>query len=460
MSDRGNLVHEVEGMPWSLEAERALLSCVLLEPDLLDEYANLRDGYFYFPAHQVIFRAMLDMRAAGKLVDMVTVTQVLGDDGSLAEVGGAAAIGELFALLPTGANAPAYAEIVREKAARRRIISTGMELVRRGRMADALPEELLHEADTQLMALRAATGEDSCWQHIGAGILQASDQIEATYKNRGKILGLATGINDFDRMTNGLRPGQLMVVAARPGMGKTCFVLQAARNFAKEGPVAIFSLEMNMVELASRLICSETPLNLGRLRDGFMGKNDLPMMTRAMGVLAGLGVFVDETPALSVLDLRSRARQAVVKKGARAIFVDYLQLIKGSSKRAMENRALEVAEISMALKAMAKELKVPVVAAAQLNRDAENRAGAPKLADLRESGQIEQDADIVVFLHRPKKDSKDASEREEMLLQVAKHRDGPVGPVPLRFVGEYARFENLTEDLYSNNPERRQGYNG
>lgn len=462
MIKKNDLVERVQasGIPWSMDAEKAMLGSMLCDASCVEDFAYMRDGYFYYPSHGVIFGKMLDMRAADLPIDLVTLTETLSTAGVLESVGGAAAMGHLFTFVPSAANVEHYADIVKEKAARRLLMSVANELAKRARDEDVAPEQLLEDAFSKLMMLRNATGADGCWQHISGSIMAASDQIEATYRNRGQVQGLATGLNDFDRMTNGLRPGQLVIVAARPGMGKTCFCLQAARNFAEQGPVAMFSLEMNAVELASRLICSETPLNLARVRDGFLGKSDLPRLNSAITSLAKLGIYVDETPALSILDFRSRARQAVVKQGARAIFVDYLQLLRSTSRRAQENRALEVAEISMSLKACAKELKVPVIAAAQLNRDAEHRAGPPKLADLRESGQIEQDADIVLFLHRPKKDSKDPSEREEMQLIVAKHRDGPVNSINLRFVGEHARFQNVTEKLYSNNSEMRQDHNG
>jgi len=448
---------EESRIPWTFEGEKALLSSMLQDESVIDDFAHMRDGYFHFPAHGVIFSKMLEMRAMGSPVDLVTLTESLRVCGELEGVGGAAAIGELFVFVPGASNADYYARLVQDKAVRRRVMAVSQKLARRAVEDECLPEELLQDAEAALLQLRNQTEGETSWQTLKKGILDAVNQVELTYQNRGQPVGLATGLVDFDRMTGGLKPGQLMIVAARPGMGKTCFILQAAREFANRVPVAIFSLEMNVVELASRTLCSETPLNLARLRDGFMGRSDIPRIHQAATTLSNLPVFIDETPALSIFELRSRARRAVIKHGVGAIFVDYLQLLRGTSKRAQENRAQEVAEISMALKACSKELKVPVIAAAQLNRDAEHRAGPPKLADLRESGQIEQDADLVVFLHRPKKDSKDSEERQEMQLIVAKHRDGPVNSVPLRFIGEFARFENVTEKLYSNNPSQRQG---
>jgi replicative DNA helicase len=290
--------------------------------------------------------------------------------------------------------------------------------------------------------------------------MEAIEGIESTYKNRGKCVGLPTMTTDFDRMTGGLRPGQMVVVAGRPGMGKSALSVQWATAMAEAGfPVAVFSLEMTGVDLASRMICTEMPLDLKRVRDGFMNKNDMQRMPVAASKIGHLPLHIDETPSLNIFDFRGRARRAVVKHGVKCIVVDYLQLMRSTSKRAQENRAYEVAEISMALKATAKELGVPVIAATQLGRNAEERS-APKLADLRESGQIEQDADIVVMLHRPKKGMKDSDGNSlddgSVELIVAKQRNGPVGTVNLKFEAEYTRFANVTEALYSNNKEKRQ----
>jgi replicative DNA helicase len=447
------------GMPCAPDAEKGLLGSILQSPAVLDDMGWVLPSYFYNPTHRAIYERMREMAAAGKPIDLVTVSQEFMDSGQEISLNIPSLLAELFTFVPTGANADYYGKILQEKAIQRVIMEAAAQLGRRAAMGDGSPEEMLQDAESTLLGLRNAAGHETCWKPLSDGIRAAVAQIEATYRNRGRPVGLETGIHDFDRMTGGLKGGQLVIVAARPGMGKTCFLLQAARTMGNNVPVAIFSLEMNMVELASRTLCAEMPLNLGRVRDGFMGKQEIPKMMGAAQVLHALPVYIDETPALTIFELRSRARRAVIRHGAKAIFVDYLQLLRSTSKRSQESRAIEVAEISMTLKACAKELNVPVIAAAQLNRDAEHRAGPPKLADLRESGQIEQDADIVLFLHRPKKDSKEAAEREEMNLIIAKHRDGAVGPMSLRFKGEFARFENLTEELYSNNPDKRQkGY--
>ncbi len=443
-------------LPQAVESERALLSSMLQNNALVEDFAWLDIDHFYMPSHQIIFRRLREMRESGKLCDFITLTQTLDDQKELEEAGGAAAVTDIFTLVPTATNAAYYAEQVREKYIRRRIIGKCAELVQNAYDDTRPPEQLLEDTESSLLALRPSTAGDAAMQHIKPAVQGALDQIEATYANRGKPSGAASGLNDLDRMTGGFKPGQLIIVGARPGMGKTALAMQSAVNFAQKEPGLIISMEMNAIELASRAMCSGAPMNLQRIRDGMMGEGDLNKLTSSAQQLSNLPIYIDETPALTIFEFRARARRAAVKHGIKWIVVDYLQLMRSTSKRASESRAIEVAEISMALKACAKELKIPVIALAQLNRDAEQRSGPPKLSDLRESGQIEQDADIIMFIHRPHKDSEDLAEKQKALLVVAKHRDGPVNTITLRFEGEYAKFHNVTQELYSNNDEKRQ----
>jgi replicative DNA helicase len=444
-------------MPHSEDAEKGVLSSLLQEPGLIDEFADLPADAFYLPQHRNLFELLRSMHTLGKPVDLVSVTQQLADAGALEEVGGAFWLTDLWGFIPTSANVEYYAGILREKALRRRIIGATQKLQRLVlEDKETAADELLQSVEEQFLSLRNSGGGVDKLQPFAEGLKCAINQIEATYSKRGRTVGLASGLNDFDRMTGGLRGGQLVIVAGRPGMGKTCFIMQLARRFAEQGPLAIFSLEMSMTELCERYICNEASIDLQRVRDGFLNKPDLQKLPGVVSGLSRKPVWIDDTGALSILEFRSRARRAVLRHGAKAIFVDYLQLMKSPSKRAQESRALEVAEISMTLKACAKELNVPVIAACQLNRDADGRASAPRLADLRESGQIEQDADIVAMLHRPKKDSDDEGERESCECVMAKQRNGPVGSFKLRFLGAFARFENLTGKLFSNNDGERQ----
>lgn len=451
-------------LPHSLDAEKGVLGSVFLHPACLDELSDLSAAHFYHPSHAVIWETCKAMYAERNPVDLVTITQRLADRNLLDKIGGPFLVAELQTFLPTAGEVKYYAAIVREKAQRRAIISVANETARMAQEAHAgESDSLLNEVEAKWLALREGTKADTSIHKLEKYVMEAVDGIESAYKNRGKIMGVATGITDFDRMTGGLKPGQLVIVAGRPGMGKSALSMQIAVHAAGTGdPVAVFSLEMTGRDLAERMICSDMPLDLNAVRNGFMAKNDFQkMMPSAMGI-AALPIYIDETAALNIFELRGRARRAVTKYGAKLIVVDYLQLMRSTSKRAQENRANEVAEISMALKATAKELGVPVIAAAQLGRTAEERS-TPKLADLRESGQIEQDADIVVMVHRPKKGLVDKETGESLedgsvKLIVAKHRNGPVGDIDLTFESTYTRFVNKTESLYSNNEEKRQKY--
>jgi replicative DNA helicase len=445
-------------LPQAPDAEKALLSSLLQHDALLDEYADLPEDAFYVPQHRKLFSLLRSMRQMNKPVDLVSVTEMLSDMGELEAMGGGYFLVDVQSFVPTAANSDYYASILREKAMRRRIYAETQNLQRLALEENELNSgEILQSVEERFLSLRNSVGgNENALRPFSEGLAAAMASLEATYKARGKCAGLATGLVDFDRMTSGLRPGQLVIVAARPGMGKTCLVMQMARSFSDFGPVAVFSLEMNAEELAARFICSEATVDLQRARDGFLQRQDLMALPGTIGSLAKKPIWVDDTGALSCLEFRSRARRAVVRHGCKAIFVDYLQLMRSTSKRAQESRTLEVAEVSMTLKACAKELNVPVVAACQLNRDADGRNSAPRLADLRESGQIEQDADIVAMLHRPKKDGETAEERERCDCVLAKQRNGPVGTFSMRFLGQYARFENVTAKQYSNNENERQ----
>lgn len=449
----------VRSMPSSEDAERGLLSSCLQDAGVIDEYVNLPAEAFHLPGHRALWGCLQAMRAMNKPVDLVTVTEQLIEVGELESIGGPAWLTDVWNFIPTSANADYYVKIVMDRMIRRRIITTANRMSKLAyEEFELTAEEVVESVEGQFLELRNEGSKDAL-NHIAASVKRVMEKIEHTYRNRGKPSGMATGFTDLDRMTTGLHPGQLVVLAARPSMGKSCFMMQMARSFAEQGPVAVFSLEMSQDEITERLIALESKFSLSRIKDGFLQKTDFAQLPMVYGRLVKQPIFIDETPALTVLDFRSRARRAVVRHGARVIFVDYLQLMKSPGKGKLENRALEVAEISMTLKACAKELRVPVIAVAQLNREAEGRSSAPRLSDLRESGQIEQDADIVMMLHRPKKDRDDegaAGVGESMEVHIVKQRNGPVGHFNLRFVGEHARFENETGKLFSNNEAERQ----
>jgi replicative DNA helicase len=446
------------GIPWNHDAERGVLCSAMLQPEVMEELTDLTEAHFYHPEHMAVWSCLKQRAIDRKPIDLISVSDAMQNVPTFKE--NPSLLAEIATFICTAANISAYADILRDKGMRRAILRTANETARLAMESDAEPHILLNEAEGKWLALRAGTKAETSIKPIQSFVMEALDGIEATYKNRGGCVGIATGTVDFDRMTGGLRGAQLVIVAGRPGMGKSALSVQWATRMAEASvPVAIFSLEMTGVDLAARMVCSEMPLDLGAVRNGFMSKEDMRKMPTAATKIGGLPLWIDETPSLNIFDFRGRARRAVVKHGVKCIVVDYLQLMTSSSRRAKENRAHEVAEISMALKATAKELNIPIIAAAQLGRNAEERA-RPKLADLRESGQIEQDADVVVMLHRPNKgkvnEDGTSGDNGEVELIVAKQRNGPVGTVNLKFESEYTRFANVTEKMFSNNKEKRQ----
>jgi replicative DNA helicase len=463
MSEMGEELREVRRqarvgyeVPSAADAEKAVLSSVLQSPAVLDDLNWLTEEHFHFPQNRGIWSVLRLMQNLHEPIDLVTVTQRLTDAGELERCGGALYVTDLLMFVPTSKNVEYYAGILADKRARRKVMQIADELKAKALDGEKGPEQFLEEAEGSLLAVRMESFTTEPAKHVREGLMQSLNQLEAAFQNRGKPTGLASGLVDLDRTTGGLTGGQLVILAARPAQGKTTLMLQMAKAFSDQVPVLIFSMEMTMVELASKLMCSESKIDLNRVRDGFLSRSDLPLIHADINRLAQKPIWIDETPGLSCFELRSRARRAVVQHGIGCVFVDYLQLMRSTSRRAQESRAIEVAEISMTLKAIAKELRIPVVACAQLNRDAEQRKGPPKLADLRESGQIEQDADIVAALHRPDKDNEDEAIRRQAQLVLLKHRNGAVETINLNFLGQFARFENVTEKLYSNNPEKRQ----
>jgi replicative DNA helicase len=379
---------------------------------------------------------------------------------------------------PTSAHLAEYCAIVRELWIRRRLIGEGMTLIRRAHECDGdKVESLLDEAAGRLAMIGefAAPPEDTM-RPLKDGLLAAIDTIELTYKHRGHVTGVPTGFHDLDRMTGGFKPGQFVILAARPAMGKTAMAMNLAIHAAQAermgGPVAFFSLEMTFEELATRALCTEAELNLQRVRDGFLSAQKMDALPIVGNRLAGTPLYIDDTAALSIQEFRRRARVAVKKRGVKLIVIDYLQLMKSSTRRAEGNRVLELSEISGGIKQTAKDLKIPIIALAQLSRKVEERTGSrPQMADLRESGTLEQDADVIGLIYRPEyyvqTDEKRAaaSEKAGLTLEtweklaeliIAKQRNGPVGSVNLQFEKEFARFGNSTAKLYSGDDEERQ----
>jgi len=437
----------------------------------------LTEDSFYVPAHQLVFASILTMHQGGTPTDLITVTSALRDLGRLDEVGGASYVTSLFTCVPTAANMQFYVEIVRGKYVLRKIIAGCTESIRRAYEEQDDIKALLDDTLATLTALAHDAYSQSSLRHIADGVMESLNRLEVAFENKGEavVTGLSTGFFDIDRSLAGLKGGQFLVIAARPSHGKTALAMNIAEHVAVQlhAPVAVFSLEMSYQELIDRMVCSHAGVSLQRLRDGFMKHSDFNALPGTVETLRSAPVYIDDTPQLSLYDFKARARRAVLKHGARLLVIDYLQLMRSPSRRAQENRALEITEISGALKATAKELNVPVIALAQLNREAEGRPlGAPQLSDLRESGSIEQDADIVMLLTRPVRHCKDdgakqraaerlglddASDLETLaILDIAKHRNGPVGPMRLNFNDSLTRFTNTTAAMWSNDESKRQ----
>ena len=441
--------------PHSVEAEQGVLGSMLISPrDAIAEVVEkITADYFYVPAHQTIFEVLVDLWNTGAAIDLITFTQVMRDRNLLETVGGAPAITNLFTFVPTAANVAYYLEIVRDKYILRSIISAGTESVRRAYEEQDEVGNLLDEVEQRIFAV----GEDRFKGQILSmkdQVMEAIESIEKLYERKGGITGVSTGFVEFDRMTSGMHPSEMIVIAARPSMGKTALAMNIAEHVAinEKLPVGVFSLEMSSQQLVQRLLCSRARVNLQKVRDGFLGERDFPSLTAAASKLAEAKMFIDDSASLTILELRAKARRLKAQQDVQLIIIDYLQLLRSTSRRAQDNRQLEISEISAGLKGLAKELKIPVIVVAQLNRQPEQRSGGkPRLSDLRESGSIEQDADLVGLLVRPELYEEDEEARAEKSgeaeLIIAKQRNGPVGEIPLTFLKEFTRFEDRARNV-------------
>src|SRR5436305_9203832 len=441
--------------PHSVEAEQGVLGSMLISPreTIAECVEKINEEYFYVPAHRTTYDVLVDLWNGGQGIDLITFTQVLRDRNLLDSVGGAAFVTNLFTFVPTAANVGYYLEIVREKYILRQIISAATESVRRAYEEQDEVNALLDEVEAKILAV----GEDRYKaQMLGMKeqVMGALESIEQLWERRGGITGISTGFHEFDRMTSGLHPSEMIVIAARPSMGKTALAMNIAEHVAINSklPVAVFSLEMSSQQLVQRLLCSRARVNLQKVREGFLAERDFPSLTAAASKLAESEIYIDDSAGLSILELRAKARRLKAQKNIQLIVIDYLQLLRSTTRRAQDNRQLEISEISAGLKGLAKELKVPVLVLAQLNRQPEARTGGkPRLSDLRESGSIEQDADLVGLLVRPEIYEEDEEARAEKAgeaeLIIAKQRNGPVGEIPLTFLKEFTRFETRARNV-------------
>jgi replicative DNA helicase len=453
--DLDSAVADVRTPPHSIEAEQAVLGGLMLDVSSWDNVADVvRAEDFYRPDHRLIYTAIGDLAGNGKPCDVVTVSEQLERNGQLQDAGGLAYLGTLARDTPTAANARAYAEIVRERFLLRQLIKTGSDIAASVFNNDGqTARELVDRAEQGVFEIAEAgfRGRDGtvAVRNLLPGII---DQIDEWHTNPDKLRGLATGFADFDKITGGLRPGDLVIVAGRPSMGKTTLAVNMAEYAAVHpgirASVAIFSMEMPSEQVVTRMLSSIGSVPLNSIRSGRISDEDWVRITGATSQLSEAKIFVDETPALTPTELRARARRVKREHGLNLVVVDYLQLMSVAGTK--ENRATEIAEISRGLKALAKELQVPVIALSQLNRSVEQREHKkPVMSDLRESGSIEQDADMILLIYREEVYDKNTTKKGIAEIDLAKHRNGEIGTFMLTFQGQFTRFVNFAPDSYA-----------
>ncbi len=438
--------------PHSIDAEQSVIGALMLDNTTWDQVGDLITGAdFYRHGHRLIFQAIESMADTGHPFDVVTLSERLGQRGELEEVGGLAYLGEVAKNTPSAANIKAYAGIVRERAVLRSLIQVGSAIADTAYYPSGRKtEELLDHAEKLVFEIADKGARNrGGFTPIKELLVEAVDRIDTLFQQDSAITGVATGFSDLDDLTSGLQRSDLIIVAGRPSMGKTSLAMNMAEHAAirDKVPVAVFSMEMPGEQLAMRLMSSLGRIDQHKVRTGKLGDDDWPRLTSAVGLLADAPVFIDDTPALTPTELRARARRLKREHDLGLIVIDYLQLMQVTGSG--ENRTTEISEISRGLKALAKELSVPVIALSQLNRSLEQRPNKrPVMSDLRESGAIEQDADVIVFIYRDEVYNDESPDKGTAEIIVAKQRNGPIGTTRLTFLGQYTRFENFSPDSY------------
>lgn len=441
--------------PSNIEAEQSVLGAILLENNAIDrtiEFIVADD--FYKEAHRRIYTAMIDLNESGEPIDVITLPAILKSREELDRVGGVSYIAALVNAIPNAANIRHHCKIVREKAILRNLINSASDLITKAYMEPENVDEFLDEAERVVFAIAEKKIKPSFFP-IREVIKDSFEMVEKLYDRKEMITGIPTGYKDLDEMTAGLQPSDLIIVAGRPSMGKTAFCLNIASNAAIKSnlPVAIFSLEMSKEQLVIRMLASEARIDAKQLRTGHLAQSDWNKLTTGAGVLSDVKIYLDDSSALNVLELRAKARRLKREHGLGLIIIDYLQLMRGYGNT--ESRQQEISDISRSLKGLAKELSCPIIALSQLNRAIETRVDRkPLLADLRESGAIEQDADVIMFIYReefykrcecPMDGPCMCGRRGKATISIGKQRNGPTGDINLTFVSKYARFEDRTE---------------
>jgi replicative DNA helicase len=436
--------------PHNTEAEQSILSAILIENNTLQEVLEvLSEQDFYREAHRKIFKAIIELFEKNEPADLVTLTNLLKERGLLGSVGGASYLAELVDTVPMAVNAAHYAKIVREKATLRCLIEQAASITTRCFEDRGDVENILDFAQRSIFDISENKIRPSFYS-LADILTDTYKSVEEAYENKVLVTGVPTGYRQLDEKTSGFQPGDFIVIAGRPSMGKTALALNIARNATLETgqPTAVFSLEMSKEQLALRMLSTEARTDSSRMRGGFLSESDLARINRAAGALYDLAIYIDDSPAISALEIRAKTRRMKMEKGLGLVIVDYLQLMRG--RASAERRDLEISEISRSMKALAKEVNVPVVALSQLNRKVEERTNKrPLLSDLRESGAIEQDADVILFIYRDEVYNKDEDNPNKGTAEliVAKQRNGPIGTVRLTFLEKFTRFEDPAPEV-------------
>jgi replicative DNA helicase len=442
--------------PQHIEAEQSILGGILIENDAINRVTEVLDADdFYREAHRKIFNALINLSERDEPADLITLSNELRKIDQLDSIGGASYLASLIDSVPTAANIQYYARIVKEKAILRKLIQTSTEIITQSYEDRGDVEGFLDEAERSIFEISEKRVRPSFYP-IREIVKESFATIEKLFKKKEAVTGVPSGFKELDRMTAGFQPSDLIIIAGRPSMGKTAFCLDVAEYAAIDNkiPVAIFSLEMSKEQLVIRMLCSQAHVEGTRLRTGYLNESDWPKLTIAAGSLSESPIYIDDTAALSVLEMRAKARRLKADHGLGMVIVDYLQLMKGRSR--VESRQQEISEISRSLKALAKELNIPVIAVSQLSRKTEERTGnRPQLSDLRESGAIEQDADLILFIYRDEVYNRDPDNpnRGKAEVIIGKQRNGPIGKIDLAFLDKFTTFK----DLYKGENENTYG---
>jgi len=434
--------------PHSVESEQSILGSVLLDKDaMITVSETIRPDDFYKEAHKIMYECMIKLSNKGEPIDLITLTEELRKQGHLDDVGGISYITSLSTIVPTTSNVKYYADIVKEKSVLRKLIKASNDIINLGYDGSTKIEDVLDRAEKKIFDISQEKTSDD-FKSINSVLMDAYDMIEYLYTNKTEMTGITTGFTDLNKKMNGLQRTDLILIAARPAMGKTAFSLNLVQNAALKGDasVAVFSLEMSKDQLVQRMLSSQSNVELKKLKTGKLAENDWPRIIDAMAVLSNAKIHIDDTPGIKISELRSKCRKLKIEQGLDLILIDYLQLMEGEGNN--ESRQQEISKISRSLKIIAKELNCPVVALSQLSRAPEQRADhRPMLSDLRESGAIEQDADIVMFLYRDEYYHPDSDRKNIGEVIIAKNRHGETGAVELVWLGEVQKFADKSRDM-------------